>query len=73
MNWRKLVLHYAADVLHQIGEDELSREVRAVDVPIIDGGGIHFGAPCSRGYHVDSEFRQSVDKDEQRHVFLLLR
>jgi hypothetical protein len=40
MNWRTVVLRYAANVLDEIGKHDLADELRDVDVPIYDGGGM---------------------------------
>ncbi len=39
MNWRRILFLYTAQVLDQIRETNLARQLRSLDVPAIDGGG----------------------------------
>jgi hypothetical protein len=40
MNWRRLLLLYAAKVLDEIGNHHLARLVRSTYVPLLEGGGL---------------------------------
>ena len=49
MNWRKLLLLYAANILDDIGESETAQRLRRIRVPIMDGGGFWIGVWNSQG------------------------
>lgn len=40
-NWRRLILLKAADILDLIEHPRLANELRAVEVPVLDGGGLY--------------------------------
>ena len=72
MYWRQLIVRLAAKVLDEVGEKQLASQLRGLDLPLLDGGGLYIAEQCWPHITVDQRHGrfQSIPKPSSGQMVL---